>query len=394
MVNTNGTRGDQRPLAVFSPIIGRWGQPWIKAHIDNILPGRSVVIALCVFEPRESCWGVDAPTLFIPPRLGAAFKSEASHKTMLERLPAGHRTRFRSPEHARRIKRFLRDNGVEVILAQWLDESLPLVDMAAELGVRYCCMAHGTDITTGANNAAVRRAYSGYNTTDAVVAPSEFGRQQLLQVGIDPERAHVVRHAVDASATWVKKEPGPVRCLAAGRLHPMKGPHLVIEAFGRTLDACPDLHLDYVGDGDLMSVVRQLARDLCIEDRVTFHGFVAHERVLELMKRCHIFLQPSVEFEGRYDTCPVGVAEAMAAGMAVVASRHGGIPEQIVDGESGFLVREHDTRAMAERLVALANDTSFRERVGRAAWRRARELFCPATVRSKWLDLLGLSGYA
>ena len=282
---------------------------------------------------------------------------------------------------------------MEVILAEWLDANLPLVELAKELGIRYCCQAHGTDITAGLNDAGVRRVYERYNTVDFVIAPSEFGRRQLLQCGISAERTRVVRHAVGVPEGPARRESGRVRCLAVGRMDPMKGPLLVIDAVHRAMQACPDLHLDYVGDGAMMPAARELSERHQIQDRVTFHGFVPHENVLAMMRRSHILIQPSVAFERRYDTCPVTVAEAMANGMAIVASRHGGIPEQIVDGESGLLADEDDTRTMGEQLVALVTDSALRYRLGQAAFLRAKEMFSLETIRAQWLDLLGVNGY-
>src|SRR5438128_1765227 len=102
------------PLAVFSPIVGRWGQPWLKAHIDGILPGRTVVVAICAFEPSGPCWGVDAPLLYVPPRLPSNFKNQPANQTIIERISTEHNKHFWSTEHLQRIQRFLIEHGVEV----------------------------------------------------------------------------------------------------------------------------------------------------------------------------------------------------------------------------------------------------------------------------------------
>jgi glycosyltransferase involved in cell wall biosynthesis len=171
----------------------------------------------------------------------------------------------------------------------------------------------------------------------------------------------------------------------------MKGPLLVVDAFRQALESCPDLRLDYVGDGSLRSAVEQALGTAELRRRVTLHGYLPNETVRLMMRRSHIFLHPSQVGNGfRYDTCPVAVAEAMAEGMAIVAARHGGIPEEIEDGESGLLVAEGDARSMAQRLANLASDEQLRTRLGEAAWQRARAMFAPALVRQRWLELIGL----
>jgi glycosyltransferase involved in cell wall biosynthesis len=80
----------------------------------------------------------------------------------------------------------------------------------------------------------------------------------------------------------------------------------------------------------------------------------------------------------------------MANGMAIVATRHGGIPEEIEDGESGLLVDENDVEAVAERIVELAGNEGLRRRLGEAARIRARAVFSEDAVRRNWLELLQL----
>jgi hypothetical protein len=101
--------------------------------------------------------------------------------------------------------------------------------------------------------------------------------------------------------------------------------------------------------------------------------------------------QPSVAIDSRYDMSRDGCRghsqqpRRVATGMGI---------RQIVDGESGLLVDEYDAQAMGDRIVTLSSDPTLRNRLGRAAWLRAREMFSAGMVRAQWLDLLGLSRYA
>lgn len=381
----------KKPLAVFTPILGRWAHDFVRMHIERILPGRTVVLAVAAVRPSPPCWDVRVPTLCVETGLEPGDPSASTEGSVWESIPAELRTRFSSAPHTGRVRRFLREHGVRVILAQWMHESLPLVGLAGEMGLPYYCQTHGTDITEGLKSAEVRRAYRGYNRTRGVVAPSEFGRRQLLRLGLRPDRAHVVRHPVSIPPRPTARPPGPVRCLAVGRLEPMKAPLLVVDAFRRALESCPDLRLDYVGDGSLRPALEQALETTELRGRVRLHGYLPNETVRSMMRRSHIFLHPSQVGDGyRYDTCPVAVAEAMAEGMAIVATRHGGIPEEVEDGESGLLVDEGDVRSIAEGLVNLASDAQRRTRLGEAAWRRARAMFAPARVRQSWLELMGL----
>ena len=125
-----------------------------------------------------------------------------------------------------------------------------------------------------------------------------------------------------------------------------------------------------MGDGPLRESSMRLADALGIADGVTFAGPGSHLEVVEAMRGVRAFVQHSrVTSYGDSEGTPVAVLEAGAAGLPVVASRHGGIKDVVVDGETGFLVDEGDFRAMAEHMTALAKDPALAAAVGL----RARE---------------------
>lgn len=384
------------PLAVFTPVIGQWAHHYVRVHIEQILPGRTTVLGICALEPHPLRWSVDVPQLYVEPpiRVGDYDADPALMKS--ECIPERHKALFQSPEHRARIQDFLARHGVEVVLAQWLDTSLWLLPVVREMGLRFFCQAHGTDITGGITNPELAAAYRAYDETGGVLVPSEFGKRQLVELGLRPDKVHVVRHPVAIPPAAAPPPGGPLRCVAVGRMDPMKGPLLAVEAFRRALAAWPDLHLDWVGDGVLRAPVQERVRELGIEGHVTLHGALPHARVLEVLRRGHVFLHPSVVHgsEPRYDTCPVAVAEAMACGLPVVATRHGGIPEQVADGLSGFLVDEYDAQGLADAIVALARDPGLREKMGEVGRERACSTFSRPVVRKHMLRLLGLEGHA
>jgi glycosyltransferase involved in cell wall biosynthesis len=119
-----------------------------------------------------------------------------------------------------------------------------------------------------------------------------------------------------------------------------------------------------------------LTRDLGIENGVTFMGAQPATVVREEMRRARCFVQHSVEApSGDSEGTPVSIIEAGATGLPVVSTRHAGIPGVVVEGETGFLVAEHDVEAMAERMLDVARDPELAGRLGRAARRRVEAYF-------------------
>ena len=127
----------------------------------------------------------------------------------------------------------------------------------------------------------------------------------------------------------------------------------------------------------------QLAEKLGITDRVTFHGYLDHDRLVALYRDCDVFAMGSIEMTnfGRQDVIPNVIAEAMATGLPVVSTRMGGIPELVVDSVSGMLVPQRDSAAMADGLAKIATDKELGARLRAAAldrvatiWDRNRNL--------------------
>ena len=138
----------------------------------------------------------------------------------------------------------------------------------------------------------------------------------------------------------------------------------------------PSATLTIAGEGPLLSELQKFARELRIADRVSFTGFVSQEQLREIYYRSHIFLHPSqTGRDGNQEGIPNSMLEAMATGLPVFATEHGGIPEAIENGVSGVLVRERDDEALARALLNAAQDPGLLSRIGHAASSAVRKNF-------------------
>jgi len=153
--------------------------------------------------------------------------------------------------------------------------------------------------------------------------------------------------------------------VTASRLAPEKSVHLVLEAFARIAARRPGALL-IIGGGPEEAHLRTRARELGLGDRAVFTGLLAHGRALECIAAGDVFLYAS-----QTETQGLVVAEAMAAGLPVVAVDAGGVSEAVQDGTSGFLVAP-DVEALAARGMALLDDPTLRRAMGRAAREAAR----------------------
>jgi glycosyltransferase involved in cell wall biosynthesis len=108
-----------------------------------------------------------------------------------------------------------------------------------------------------------------------------------------------------------------------------------------------------------------------VSDRVVFHGYVSEHAMAKELPECDVFIQHSLTREGS----PVAIVEAMASGLPVVSTAIGGIVDQVIDGETGYLMAQHDVTSMARAMTKLVDDDELRSRLGENARARAIELF-------------------
>ncbi len=199
------------------------------------------------------------------------------------------------------------------------------------------------------------------------------------------ERIHVNYHGTDLSRFRVarRRKGGGFRVVSCGWLKEYKGFHILLEAVARLVDRGIDVRLDIAGDGPQRSYLERRAAELGIDGRVTLHGYLRHEQLRRLYRDADVFALPSVVMGryGRQDVIPNVLAEAMAAGLPVIGSAIGGVPELVEDGTDGFLVPQRDVGALADALERIYREPDLAGRLATAArakveriWDRERNL--------------------
>ncbi len=170
---------------------------------------------------------------------------------------------------------------------------------------------------------------------------------------------------------------GP-RLLFAGGLIPLKNPLGLVNAFAEAHQRFPDARLALVGpqpDGEYLTLLRDRVATLGLTDCVDFVGMVDNERMLR-----EIAAARAVVLFSRQENAPTIIAQAMAAGKPVVASRVGGVAEMVDDGATGFLVESEDEAALADRLARVLDDEPLCGRMGRRAHEVASARFAPDAI--------------
>jgi glycosyltransferase involved in cell wall biosynthesis len=238
---------------------------------------------------------------------------------------------------------------------EYLDQFVDFVPLLDRLGLPYVAQGHGLDLSSSVR-AGIGPRYAAYKSAKAVLTRSEFHRQRLISLGLPPQKVHVNPGGVDIPAAIPERGPKSAkRFLAVGRMTPQKAPILLLEAFRLAAERDTALTLDYVGGGALYPAALQFVQGCGLADRVRLHGVASEAEKARLFAECGVFVQHSATDPdtGDEEGLPAAIQEAMAHGLAVVSTRHAGIPEAVIEGETGLLVDEGDVRTMAEAFLAV-----------------------------------------
>jgi colanic acid/amylovoran biosynthesis glycosyltransferase len=356
-------------LAIASPIIGAGEGTFIQSQFDR-LPWKLRVHG-------------SAPNFFTEPggyvlphkgSLGKRFPGICLRALEKARILSAHRTVLKSR---------LRRAGITSMLVNYGPMAMGLVDICDSLGIKMCVHFHGYDAS---NEAVLRRYAPEYRKhlprVHSVLAVSRKMKDRLIELGAPAEKIRVVPCGVDTRRFKAPeaKMAGRV-CLSVGRFVDKKAPQLTLLAFQRVAELDRDARLVMVGDGDLWQATRSLAAAFGLESKVEFPGDLSHEEVLRRMQSADVFVQHSVvprfgPSAGDSEGTPVAIMEALACGLPVVSTRHGGIPEVITHGTQGLLVDEYDVAGMAQSMAELlAAPPEKRKAMGEAGRARIEEAY-------------------
>ena len=226
-----------------------------------------------------------------------------------------------------------------------------------------------------------------------LLAQSEGGRRFLVEeVGIPAERCRVLENWTAGeevlqigSTREASAASAHVRVLFAGWMDRTKGIFELIDAFDGVLQRPdrPSLHLTLAGAGVALEEARQHVGRLGLEDHVTFTGYVEGDKLRKLYAEADIFALPSYA-EG----LPNSMVEAMAAGLPVIVTPVGSVPDVIGDGVEGVIVPVLDRTALEDALYRLATQPALRAEMGRRGYVAARERFSTERAAERLAELL------
>jgi colanic acid/amylovoran biosynthesis glycosyltransferase len=263
---------------------------------------------------------------------------------------------------------------IQLIHAWFGTTGVEMVSLKEKYKIPLLTSFHGFDSPGNRKNHA---RYKGklknlFAKGDLFTVPSEHMKNILINHGCP--KGKIITHYSGINLTkfpYIERgapAPGsPINLLSVGRLIEKKGTAYLLKAFSVLAPKYPALKLKIVGAGPLELRLHQLAKELKIEQCVQFFGALPHLQIAELMKESHLFCLPSIATkEGNVEGVPNAIKEAMASGMPVVSTYHGGIPEIVQPGVTGYLVHQRNVSRLTLALKNLIEHPEQWKRLGRA----------------------------
>jgi glycosyltransferase involved in cell wall biosynthesis len=244
-----------------------------------------------------------------------------------------------------------------------------------QVGIPLIVHFHGYDASVYSVLEDHRESYREmFRKSAAIIAVSRAMQRKLISLGAPAEKVHYNPYGINCDEfTGAEPSEAPPNFVAVGRFVEKKAPQLTLRAFAEVHHKFTEARLRMIGDGPLFDECRALARELHVETAVAFLGSQPPDVVRGELRNARCFVQHSVEAaNGDCEGTPLGILEAQASGLPVVSTRHAGIPDVVVEGETGFLVAEGDVHGMANAMATLLEEPHLAGKLGASARQRIK----------------------
>ena len=216
------------------------------------------------------------------------------------------------------------------------------------------------------------------DTTRALITETDYAVRFLRErFPHRADRVHRIYNGLDPSEFGrADFSSNPPLIIAVGRLIPKKGFGDLIRTCALLNERGKSFRCEIIGEGPLNSELRQQIDKLHLQNNVVLAGAKPQTQLRERLAAANVFVLPSViDPDGGMDNLPTVIMEAMATGLPVVSTNIGGIPEMVIENETGFLVQSSDAAGMADAIEKVINDSSRAQRLGQCGCERAEKLF-------------------
>jgi glycosyltransferase involved in cell wall biosynthesis len=299
--------------------------------------------------------------------------------------------------YRQKLKEKLTQIKPDVIHAHFGTMGVLAYPVANEMGIPIVVSFYGYDISQLLQSSYWVEEYNkAVPNFDGAIGISNHICNKISRFSEGSDDVHLLHLGVDLEkfppSSQLSSENQQVQCLFVGRFVEKKSPMSLVKSFHEAQKKLADLDIELklwmAGGGPLMDQTKQLVQELNLTDDIDVKGALPHDEVIELFKQADIYTQHSVTASnGDEEGQGVTFVEASAMELPIVATRHNGIPDVVLDGETGFLVEEHDTEAMGQKIAELAEHPQQWEALGKAGRKHIEKEFDKEKQSKKLIEI-------
>jgi glycosyltransferase involved in cell wall biosynthesis len=338
-------------LCIIKPNADAFSETFIKEHIKRLQGNKKVL-----YGGAFPVYDEDGKYL-IKSKLGLL--SYLFQKRVLKRNNIKVRNRA--------LVRYFKNNKIDIVFAEYGMVGAMVTKACAAAGIPLVIHFHGADVYHRPTVEKYRDYYQkAFKYASAFIVVSADMINDLNKLGAPLNKIYNVPCGVDTSFfSPVKIDLRSRTFLSVGRFVEKKSPSSVVKAFEVVSKQYADARLIMIGKGPLYDDTQRLVDELNLQEKVIFKGVQQSAQIQELMKQAICFVQHSVTASnGDKEGTPVTIMEASSSALPVISTRHSGIKEAVIDGESGFLVEEHDIVNMGAKMISLLGQPDLAPRMG------------------------------
>ena len=356
-------------LAIVAPSKDAYSETFIRAQIDRL--------PFHVFHYHDGN---------IPRQLDGegVIENQSVKQRIFHRL---HRAfGYEGSLHDKQLVRSFKKNKIDVVLAQYGSCGSEMSSICKKANIPLIVHFHGYDTS---RRDILDKYSDGYRAmfeyASGILVVSEVMQQSIVSMGCHPDK--IALNPCGPNEDFYSVEPNfqQAHVIGVGRFVDKKAPYYTILAFAKVAKEFPQARLTIGGDGPLWNICKNLVDHLGLSDKVDLPGVLTREQLMSYMESSLAFVQHSIIAEnGDMEGTPVAILEASAAGLPVISTRHAGIPQAVLDEETGLLVEEHDVDGMAEKMKELLTKKDAASQMGMAG----REHIKSSFSFERYIDLL------
>ena len=362
----------KKNILIVSPTKIGLTETFIRAHIDQLYGNVFYLYG----------WDLDFKTQ-ADVSLKELYKPKSSFFTKLKSL-LPHYIYFRLLQKHKKnytkealISRYLQEHHIDVVLAEYGTAGSFIAPICIELKIPYIVHFHGKDASSYETLRFFKDGYDYmFKNSLKIIVVSKAMSHALEKVGCPKDKLEINTYGPNLDYTKTTVDYNSNYIISVGRHTYKKAPYLTILAFQKVLIKHPQLKLKMIGDGELFDVSKNLVKSLGLENNIILLGALERKEIIKHLQSAFLFVQHSlVALNGDSEGTPVGVIEVMAAGLPVVSTRHAGIPDVVIENETGLLVDENNIEEMASYMLKLVENRDLAESMGQKGKVRIENYF-------------------